>query len=70
MTTRLIQVSSAVDMVGPYLSAKAVCPACQHLNVLAHIESYESPVKAVDTCNHIRALTRDDAGERFIEFEH
>jgi hypothetical protein len=70
MTTTLIPVSAAFDLVGPWLVARAACPACQHVNVLAHIETYGSPVKVIDVCEHVRALDRDDDGERFIEFEH
>lgn len=70
MTTTLVPVSSAFDVIGPYLAAKAECPACRHVNVLVHIESYTSPVKPVSLCQHIAAHQRDADGNGFIEFQH
>jgi hypothetical protein len=62
--------SSAIDMVGPYLAAKVVCPGCSEENVLVHVEGPISPVKPVSVCRHIRAYVVDDEGQPFFEFEH
>jgi hypothetical protein len=69
MTTTLVPASSAIEMIGPYLAAKAVCPACLHENVLVHLEEPVSPVKPVDVCNHIVAHIVEDGVSNF-EFEH
>ena len=68
MTTTRVPASSAVNLLGPYLTAEATCPACRHLNILVHLESYASTVKPVDVCSHIRSVEWDDDGERFINF--
>ncbi|MBR8426179.1 hypothetical protein [Burkholderia cenocepacia] len=69
MTVHLVPESTAIDMIGPYLAAKAVCPACQYENVLAHIEGPNSPVKPVSVCQHITAHVIDDDGISCFEFQ-
>ena len=61
--------STAIDMLGPYLSAKVVCPGCKVENVLVHTEGPGSPVKPVSVCSHIRAYLVDDDGLGNFEFE-
>ena len=61
--------STAIDMIGPYLAAKVVCPGCKIENVLVHTEGPASPVKAVAVCSHIRAYTVDDDGCGSFEFD-
>ncbi len=71
ITTLVVQCSDAFDMVGPYLAAKATCPFCGRTNILAHIETYASVVKAVVICSHIRAIQWPEEGSaqnRVIEF--
>lgn len=70
MTIALVKPSRAIDMIGPYLAARVVCPGCQHENLLAHIEGPTSPVKAVSTCHHLAAHIVDDEGESHFEFEY
>ncbi|WP_298150917.1 hypothetical protein [Flavobacterium sp.] len=69
MQTTLVPESSVIDMIGPYLAAKAICPACKHENVLVHIDSPISPVKPVLICSHIKAHIIDDNGISFFEFQ-
>ncbi|WP_455233190.1 hypothetical protein [Geopseudomonas aromaticivorans] len=69
MTIQLVEPSTAIDMIGPYLAAKVVCPACSTENVLVRIEGPTSPVKPVSVCGHIRAHVIDDDGESKFEFE-
>ena len=66
---QLVQQSTAIDMIGPYLAAKVVCPACHIENVLIRIEGPTSPVKPVSVCAHIRAHVISDDGESMFEFE-
>ncbi len=70
MTTTLVPESSAIDMIGPYLAAKVICPGCKLENVLVHIEGPVSPVKPIEVCRHIRAFLVDDDGIGQFEFEH
>lgn len=71
MPSTIVPSRSSFDMIGPYLvAAKAVCPASQFENVLVHVESYSSPVKASSVCSHIVAFECDDDDNRTIEFEH
>lgn len=70
MATTLIPASTSIDMIGPYLAAKVTCPACQHENVLVHIEGPTSPVKPVSVCHHITAHVVDDDGVSNFEFEY
>lgn len=70
MATTQVEQSSAIDMIGPYLRDNARCPGCGHDNLFVHTESMVSPVKALDTCTHIRAFGVDDRGIGFFEFEH
>ena len=69
MCTELVKPSSAIDMIGPYLAAKVVCPFCKKENVFTHMEGPTSPVKVVDVCEHIRAHVVED-GESQFEFTH
>jgi hypothetical protein len=70
MSTTLVEQSSAIDMIGPYLKDNARCPGCGHNNLFVHTESMVSPVKVVDVCTHIRAFLVDDNGVGQFEFEH
>ena len=45
------------------------CPACGAQNRFVFLESYSSPVKAVQLCEHIRARVIDDDGDNHFEFE-
>ncbi len=63
-----IQASSALNMAGPYLTTEASCPYCAKLNVLGHLESYNSLAKPLDVCGHLRAIEWNDDGERWVEF--
>ena len=69
MATTLVPQSSAIDMIGPYLAAKATCPACSFENVLVHIEGPTSPVKPVLVCSHITAHVIEEGVSHF-EFNH
>lgn len=69
MATALVAASSAIDMIGPYLAAKVVCPTCDVENVLVRTEGPTSPVKPVSVCSHIRAQVWDEDGESHFEFE-
>ncbi len=69
MATCLVEPSAAVDMIGPYLSARVACPFCKSENILVHIEGPASPVKTVDICTHLRAHVVED-GESKFEFEN
>ncbi len=69
MTVQLVYASSAIDMLGPYLASKAVCPKCGHENILVHIEGPASPVKPVDICSHIKAHVVDENGNSQYEFD-
>lgn len=68
MTIQVVQASSAIDMLGPYLASRATCPFCQHENTLVHLEGPASPVKPVDVCGHIKAHLVDDDGNSEYEF--
>lgn len=68
MTVQLVQASSAIDMLGPYLASRATCPFCQHENTLVHLEGPASPVKPVDVCGHIKAHLVDEDGNSEYEF--
>lgn len=70
MPITLVPESSAIDMIGPYLAAKAICPGCKHENILVHIEGPTSPVKAISVCPHITAHIVDDDGVSNFEFVH
>ena len=69
MRTRVAE-SSSIDMIGPYLAAKVMCPGCELENVLVHTEGPISPVKPIWVCQHMRAYVVDDEGMPFFEFEH
>ncbi len=69
MTIHTVTPSSAIDMLGPYLTAKVTCPGCNKENVLLRLEGPTSPVKAFDVCTHILAHVIDDEGESLFEFE-
>ena len=69
MALHTVSPSSSIDMIGPYLAAKVVCPCCQLENVLLRSEGPTSSVKALDVCKHIRAHIIDDDGESQFEFE-
>jgi hypothetical protein len=69
MAIQLVESSSAIDMIGPYLAARATCPACKHENVLLHIEGPTSPVKPVSVCRHITAHIVEDGVSNF-EFSY
>lgn len=69
MTTKIVPASSAIDMLGPYLASRAVCPFCHHENTLIHLEGPVSPVKPVDVCGHIKARLCDEDGNSEYEFE-
>lgn len=43
MTIALVKPSTAIDIIGPYLAAKVICPACALENVLVHIEGRQAP---------------------------
>jgi Zn ribbon nucleic-acid-binding protein len=67
--TMLVPVSDCeFEMIGPYLSASARCPECSLLNRFAHAETFQSPVKPVVTCGHVRAFVWGDDGKRNVEF--
>jgi len=66
---QLVPESTAIDMIGPYLAAKVVCPGCEVENVLVHTEGPGSPVKPVAVCSHIRAYLVDDDGLGTFEFD-
>jgi hypothetical protein len=68
MTTQVVTASSAIDMLGPYLASRAVCPFCQHENTLVHLEGPGSSVKPVDVCAHIKAHLCDEDGNSEYEF--
>lgn len=70
MAIHLVAPSSAIDMIGPYLAARVVCPCCQQENVLLRTEGPTSAVKPVAVCSHIRAHIIDDDGESQFEFEN
>lgn len=70
MTVQHVKESSAFDMIGPYLAAKAVCPGCQRENVLLYSESYGSPVKTLKVCEHIKAHIVDEEGLGVFEFDY
>ncbi|UTZ34955.1 hypothetical protein HB762_27210 (plasmid) [Vibrio campbellii] len=69
MAIHLVPGSSSIDMIGPYLAAKAVCPCCDTQNVFVRVEGPTSPVKPVTVCSHIRAHVIDDDGLSNFEFE-
>lgn len=69
MALALAQPSTAIEMIGGYLAAKVICPACNVENVLLRTEGPVSPVKPVSVCSHIRAHFVDDDGESQFEFE-
>ncbi|MCE2571757.1 hypothetical protein [Motilimonas eburnea] len=69
MAVHLVPDSNSLDMIGPYLAAKAVCPYCQKENVFLRLEGPTSPVKPVLVCSHIRAHVIDDDGVSNFEFE-
>lgn len=69
MRTQRVPESSAIDLVGPYLAARATCPFCGLENTLLHTDGPASPVKTHEVCKHIRAYGHDDEGEGFLEFE-
>jgi hypothetical protein len=69
MAISLIPESDAIDMIGPYLAAKAICPACSYENVLVHMEGPTSPVKPVLVCAHLTAHVIEEGLSHF-EFEH
>lgn len=69
MAIALVPESTAIDMIGPYLAAKAICPGCAYENVLVHIEGPTSPVKVVSVCQHITAHVVEDGVSNF-EFEY
>ena len=64
----LIPASPAFNMLGPYLLSEAECPFCHAQNSLAHIESYGSLTKPVETCAHLKAIVWDEDGGRSLEF--
>lgn len=68
MTVQIVQASSAIDMLGPYLASRATCPFCLHENTLVHIEGPASPVKSVNVCGHIKAHLVGDDGNSEYEF--
>lgn len=70
MAIELVAPSSAINMIGPYLAAYAVCPFCKYENIFTRLEGPVSPVKAVSVCEHIRAHFIDDEGESKFEFEN
>lgn len=69
MAIHLVADSNSIDMIGPYLAAKAVCPCCDVENVFVRLEGPTSPVKPVSVCLHIRAHVIDDDGVSNFEFE-
>lgn len=69
MAVHLVEPSSAIDMIGPYLAAKVVCPVCNVENLLARMEGPVSPVNPVSICSHIRAHIVDEEGVSKFEFE-
>lgn len=70
MATTNVAPSTAIDMIGPYLAAKVMCPGCGVENVLVRTEGPTSPVKPISICRHLRAHLIDDDGESQFEFEH
>ena len=68
MTIELVAPSSAIDMLGPYLTAKVTCPFCKLENVLLYQESYGSAVKPHAVCQHLAARNLLD-GETVFEFD-
>lgn len=69
MAIFLVEPSTAMDMIGPYLAAKVICPVCSLENLLVRMEGPVSPVKAVSVCSHLRAHIVDDDGVSQFEFE-
>lgn len=69
MSAQRVPASSAIDMLGPYLASKAVCPVCRKENILVHLEGPASPVKPVDVCPHIKSHIIDEDGNSHYEFE-
>lgn len=69
MPLQLVPPSTAIDMIGPYLAAKVICPACNTENLLVRTEGPTSSVKPVSVCRHIRAHLIDDEGDSQFEFE-
>ncbi|WP_153785317.1 hypothetical protein [Pseudomonas sp. EMN2] len=68
MAIELVTPSSAIDMIGPYLTAKVTCPFCKLENVLLYLESYSSAVKPHEICQHLAARDVLD-GETVFEFD-
>ncbi len=56
MAIHTVTPSSAIDMLGPYLTARVTYPGCNKENVLLHLEGPTSPVKAYDVCTHRRSV--------------
>lgn len=69
MRRQRVPESSAIDLVGPYLAARATCPFCGLENTLLHVEGPASPVKLHEVCKHIRAYFLDEDGTGFLDFE-
>lgn len=68
MTTQTVMESTAINMIGPYLSTDVTCPFCSTRNEFIFIESRASPVKPVSICQHVKARILDDDGNNLFEF--
>lgn len=70
MPTIYVEPSTAIDMIGPYLAAKVICPHpdCKKENVFTRLEGPLSQVKVVDICSHVKAHILDDDCASQFEF--
>lgn len=62
MPTVSVEPSSAIEMIGPYLAAKVICPHpdCKKENIFLRSEGPLSDVKVVEVCSHVKAHYVDD----------
>lgn len=69
MAEQIVAASSAIDMIGPYLASRVVCPYCTYENTFVHLEGPGSDVKNIGpVCSHIRAHQADDDGNSQYHF--
>lgn len=69
MAVHLVSPSIDIDMIGPYLAARATCPCRGKVNTFVRVEGPISAVKPIDVCGHIRAHIIDEECESKFEFE-
>jgi hypothetical protein len=63
-----VKSSSALNMIGPYLSTEVTCPFCDKRNVFLFLETEVGPIKSHEWCQHVHARLIDADGENQFEF--